>query len=199
MLHQALPWISGQGNAHSETMDDVSLTKGPMGIAKRLILLSCIGGMCVGCDQVTKGYVKSELPEPLTLSYFGNAIRLQYEENSGGMLSFGANLSNASRYLLLTVLVGVSLFAFALFALFSHRLDLFHLVGFSLIVGGGFSNLLDRISNNGAVIDFLVIRVGDIQTAIFNFADVAILTGVVILLTSLYRKSETRFSKSKPS
>jgi signal peptidase II len=56
------------------------------------------------------------------------------------------------------------------------------ILGGSLIVGGGFSNLVDRIFNRGIVVDFMNMGVGGLRTGIFNVADVAIMAGVGLLL-----------------
>src|SRR5208283_6211099 len=58
------------------------------------------------------------------------------------------------------------------------------LVGFSLIVGGGLGNLVDRLLRDGRVGDFIMVGVGGLKTGIFNFADCAVLAGCAVLLFS---------------
>jgi signal peptidase II len=60
-------------------------------------------------------------------------------------------------------------------------------LGFALVLGGGLSNLLDRILKDGRVIDFMMLKFGGMQTAIFNFADVMIIMGISVLLFELWR------------
>jgi len=156
-----------------------------MGVLKRISLIVLVAGSCVGCDQVTKGIAKSGLLDSNPVSLFGDTIQLQYEENHGGMLSLGVGLSPEGRFLVLTVFVGICLFGFLLFAIMNHMLRLPHIVGLSLVVGGGLGNLLDRLTNNGAVIDFLILEIGSVRTAVFNLADVAIVIGFVSLLLSI--------------
>ena len=50
-----------------------------------------------------------------------------------------------------------------------------------MVVAGGISNLVDRIAM-GSVIDFLNVGVGPFRTGIFNVADVAIVTGIGLLI-----------------
>jgi signal peptidase II len=52
------------------------------------------------------------------------------------------------------------------------------------VLGGGLSNLIDRLLRGGVIIDFVVITVGPIKTAIFNVADLTIFVGLVILVLS---------------
>lgn len=61
-------------------------------------------------------------------------------------------------------------------------LSSFAVASSALIIGGGLSNLIDRIINQGAVIDFMNIGVGSLRTGIFNVADVAIMVGMFIFV-----------------
>jgi signal peptidase II len=53
-------------------------------------------------------------------------------------------------------------------------------VSVALIVGGGVSNLIDRMRYGGYVVDFLNVGIGPVRTGIFNVADMAIMVGVVL-------------------
>ena len=50
------------------------------------------------------------------------------------------------------------------------------------MISGGFSNLYDRITNHGGVVDFMNMGVGSLRTGIFNVADMAIMAGVLLLV-----------------
>jgi len=60
-------------------------------------------------------------------------------------------------------------------------------IAVSLVLGGGFGNLIDRISKDGRVIDFLNVGVGSLRSGVFNLADVAISIGIIWLFI-LYTK-----------
>ena len=64
------------------------------------------------------------------------------------------------------------------------RLNYFIVFGFSLFIGGGIGNLWDRVFNNGAVVDFMLIQIGPLKTGIFNVADVVIIIGGGMLIIS---------------
>jgi signal peptidase II len=68
------------------------------------------------------------------------------------------------------------------------------LLGVSVFVAGGVSNLLDRIVY-GNVIDFMNVGVGPLRTGIFNVADMAVILGAAIVLWAGYR-SESDVSES---
>jgi signal peptidase II len=150
--------------------------------ARKLILISILLVSSIGCDQTTKELAKSSLQDSFPQSLLNGFLLLQYAENPGGMMSFGAGLHPEVRFWFLTVFVGVMLFGILLFTLFNRKLTSLQIAALTLIVGGGFSNLLDRLFNDGHVIDFLNIGIGTLRTAIFNVADVVILLGTVLLL-----------------
>ena len=56
------------------------------------------------------------------------------------------------------------------------------LIAFVLLFGGGVSNLIDRLINNGRVVDFVSIGIGPLRTGIFNVADVYIMAGVLLIV-----------------
>lgn len=154
---------------------------------KKLILIGILLVSCIGCDQATKEIAKSSLQVSFPQTWFNGFVRFQYAENPGGMMSFGAGLHPEVRFWFLTVFVGVMLGGILLFTFFSHKLSPPQIIALTLIVGGGFSNLLDRLLNDGHVIDFLTIGFGTLRTAIFNLADVTILLGTLLLLLSTSR------------
>ena len=57
------------------------------------------------------------------------------------------------------------------------------------MVGGGFGNLIDRIFNEGRVIDFVNIGIGSLRTGLFNKADISITLGEVWFLFVYVRDS----------
>jgi signal peptidase II len=86
------------------------------------------------------------------------------------------------RHAVFVTSVSIFLLAFTLFVIRSRKLSSFALIACALIIGGGLGNLIDRIINQGAVIDFMNIGVGSLRTGIFNVADVTIMLGVLIFI-----------------
>ena len=58
-----------------------------------------------------------------------------------------------------------------------------YLASISLILGGGIGNLIDRIFNEGLVVDFIDFRL--INFPIFNFADICAVCGAGLLLITV--------------
>jgi signal peptidase II len=150
---------------------------------KRVTILILLLLACVGCDQTTKYTARQLLPQDDTLSLAGDTIRLQYIENAGAFLGMGASLSQGLRFWLFTVavLLGLSGLFFYLISS-SHTLEWAPAVALSLVLGGGTSNLIDRLVYKGAVVDFLNLGIGPLRTGIFNLADLAIVVGTGLLV-----------------
>ncbi|MBP1647517.1 MAG: signal peptidase Aspartic peptidase, family [Bacteroidetes bacterium] len=146
---------------------------------------------CAGCDQYTKSLAREDLEPGQPVSYLGGFVRLQYEENAGGMLSVGSDLPESLRFWVFTVTVGLFLFGILSVVCIHPKLAVGDRFSGALIVGGGFGNLIDRLQYNGFVIDFLNIGLGPIRTAVFNLADVAVLSGAALLLVRHLRKAAT--------
>ena len=153
------------------------------------VLLCLLLVATAGCDQVTKQYAITELSGARDQSFLGDTLRLQYHENPGAFLSFGAGWNPKTRVAVFQVANGLFLLAIAIFALRSHWSWLGAL-GLGLILGGGVSNLIDRVAF-GRVVDFLNVGIGPLRTGIFNVADVAIMAGVACLLWEGFRNSYT--------
>ncbi|HEY6621310.1 MAG TPA: signal peptidase II [Steroidobacteraceae bacterium] len=143
-----------------------------------MLTLSC----CVGCDQVSKSAARSLLHSGVTESLFADSLRFQLTENPGSFLSLGASLPEQLRFALFTAAVAVILVGLLSAALFARRLSTARFVALALLAGGGISNLIDRLINDGRVTDFLNVGIGTLRTGIFNLADMAILAGALFLV-----------------
>ncbi|WP_096361193.1 signal peptidase II [Sulfuricaulis limicola] len=148
----------------------------------RIVVVAITLLSCVGCDQATKAVAKEYLPRNEVLSFAHDTFRLQYVENPGAFLSIGASLPEKARGLLFTVGIATILFGILSYLLFAPALQQTTIFSLSLIVGGGLSNLFDRMAYRGYVVDFLNIGIGNLRTGIFNIADVAITVGAIVLI-----------------
>jgi len=148
----------------------------------RLGLVVLILIACTSCDRMTKTIAKESLASSSPISLLGDSIRIEYTENLGAILGLGANLPSRVRFLFFVVFASLILAITLAFAVNTHSFSLMPLIGLSLIAAGGIGNLLDRLFNNGAVIDFVSFGMGPLRTGIMNVADVATVIGVVTFL-----------------
>jgi signal peptidase II len=157
----------------------------------RLALVVVILIVCTGCDQMTKNIARESLAASAPISLLNDSIRMEYSENPGAILGLGASLPGEIRFLFLVVFVSVILATTLIGAVKTHSFNVMQVAALSLVTAGGLGNLLDRIFNNGLAIDFVRLRIGPFQTAIFNLADVAIMAGgAAFLLFSVKGKSK---------
>jgi len=164
-----------------------------MTLYRRLTIIIFVSLLSIIIDQATKSIAAEHLP-PYSYaddsqSYWYDTVRIGYTENSGVFLGLGNNLSDEVRFGLFVVLVSFLLIGLLWYLIRNQELTPLSLVGLSLVFSGGVSNLYDRITNNGAVIDFVNMGIGSLRTGIFNIADVAIMLG--LLLFVLFQTKET--------
>ncbi len=149
---------------------------------KRWSIILSLLVVTTACDQGTKYLATEHLVGKGRISMAGDVFRLQYSENSGAFLSMGADLPDPVRKIIFTVLVAVILGGFLIYLLRSKELNRMSVIAGGLMVGGGIGNLIDRVFNDGAVVDFLNLGIGSLRTGIFNVADMAIMAGLFLFI-----------------
>jgi len=153
----------------------------------RALLFVSVLVACVGCDHASK-YAATALIEPTeVISLASGALRFEVVYNAGAFLGLGARLPPLVRTLLLGGLVPLGLLVLVAGVLRSAAATSFQLAALGLIVGGGFGNWIDRILHDGHVTDFVSLGFGPLRTGIFNFADVAVVGGMLALLLASRR------------
>lgn len=146
-----------------------------------------IVAVSVGLDQWTKKLAVDYLQGEPDQFFLGELFRLTFVENRGAFLSLGANLSEGMRNILLNIFPALLLVALFVYLLRSRSINKWQVLGLAFIVGGGLSNIVDRIMY-GHVVDFLHMKAFGLQTGIFNVADMAIMLGMFIMLPFAFQK-----------
>ena len=149
---------------------------------KKLTTLAVVLIACIGCDQSTKYTAKHYLEGRGVYSFIGDTFRLGYSENTGAFLGLGASLPERVRTFIFSGLVAIFLLMFLIYVIRSSDVSKTGIIASALIIAGGLSNLIDRLVNNGAVIDFMNLGIGSLRTGIFNVADMAIMLGAFLLI-----------------
>lgn len=129
-------------------------------------------------DQLTKWLVVSnmELHESIHLIKFGDTqvLNLSYYLNDGSAFSMFEGQTT-----MLIVVTCAMMTAMLVAMLIGKVKRTSYILAFSLVIGGGVGNLIDRVFNDGKVIDFIDVRI--INFAIFNFADICAVCGGILL------------------
>ena len=142
--------------------------------------------ICILLDQASKAVARQRLIGAPARELASGLLRIEYAENPGAFLSLGANLPSETRFVMFTVLVVALLIGLAAFVLrMPDDTPMAVVVAIALVIGGGLSNLIDRLVNDGRVVDFMQLGVGPLHTGVFNVADVAIMGGLALMLVAL--------------
>ena len=136
-------------------------------------------------DRITKNLIlrHSEIHNTIFINDFLN-FDLVWNTGIGfGLLS----LSNVFFYNLITILI----FLIIIYIVYMFKkLSMIERYYFSLILGGAVGNFYDRVDLN-AVPDFIDLHYKNFHWFTFNFADIFITLGVLLLiLTSIFKKNE---------
>lgn len=147
-----------------------------------LIFLLILGAVLIAADQLIKWWVVENLMPVKVMDFirFGDleVLGLRYCENTGAAFS---SFSGARWFLV--ILVTVMLAVLLVFSVrYKHKRPLF-LISSVMIMSGGVGNLIDRI-RLGYVIDYLDVKL--FNFAVFNFADICVVVGAILLLIFLF-------------
>lgn len=133
-----------------------------------IILVSAL----LGLDLVLKYLVSSYLT---TVNIIDNFFSLTYVLNDGAAFSLFA-----SRTYLLILIAIICLF-FIIYELKNNLDDRMLSIGYSLALAGLLGNFLDRLID-GYIIDYLSFKILGYNYPIFNFADILIVVGIIVVI-----------------
>ena len=156
------------------------------GIVKvqRYKLLIFVAAIVVILDQFTKAVITNYFILHQSIEVIRGLFNITYIRNPGAAFGILRDVSGTFRTIFLT---GISCTALIIiFFVYRNIKDTASRIAFSLIAGGAFGNLIDRI-RFGEVIDFLDFYIGRYHWPAFNVADSAITVGVFIAVLFLYR------------
>ena len=140
----------------------------------------------VGCDQATKVMARKHLKGKETIRVVGTVFILTYAENSGAFLSMGSGIPQPFKTIFLTVMPVLFLVGFTVYIFRTQKLTNIETVFLVSIIGGGVSNIFDRITHGGYVTDFMNFGIGGLRTGSLNVADLSIPFGLIFYLIASY-------------
>ena len=145
---------------------------------KKLIKMFILVASTVILDQLIKLVVIKYLYNS-SIVIISNLLNLTYIENTGGAFGIGSN------NILFFIIVNIVIISLVIRFIISGKNEINDLVLISLglIISGGIGNLIDRIFR-GFVIDYIDINPW-VKYPIFNFADICIFIGCIIIIINL--------------
>lgn len=162
-----------------------------------LLLFLAVG--LFGCDHATKFAAKASLEGsaavPIAPDVLRGAVELRYTQNDDIAFSAFHLLGVPRSPILLVSLASVAIAFLSITVLLAMRrarastgpeaepVQVASQVGFALVLGGAFGNLVDRIVR-GYVVDFIHVR----GWPVFNVADIAVVAGALMIALAHVRR-----------
>jgi signal peptidase II len=129
----------------------------------------------IALDQYTKSLVRKHIPLGTSwnpVSWLEPFVTFTHTQNTGIAFGLFPGVSILFIVLILLIIVAVIVY-YKKYAPPSWLLT----ISFGLLVGGALGNLIDRLTQNGNVTDFINVRIW----AVFNIADSSIVVGALLL------------------
>lgn len=153
-------------------------------IRQRLVPLMLIAATVFALDQLSKYYLLVHVDLPMRAPVQVNDyFTLVMAWNRGVSFSMFSRMGEWMPLILTVAAVVISALLVRLALKSPHSLER---MGYAMVVGGALGNAFDRV-RFGAVADFFYFHVGALGWPAFNVADMAIVSGVGLLLLTLMR------------
>lgn len=131
--------------------------------------------LVVFLDRVTKIFFSDILSLGQSLPIVRGVLHMTLVHNTG--IAFGLFKDQGVVFIIIPVIaIALLVYNIHYYRRFQNQISEFYIIGFSLILGGAFGNLVDRVLF-GYVIDFIDLRIWPV----FNIADSAITIGALII------------------
>ena len=150
-------------------------------LMKRLTLFSLI---IVLIDQIIKLIVTNSMNIYESIQVINNFLNITYVRNIGAAFS----LLSGNIFLLSSVSI-IALILIYIFLLKDKKLSKIQIYLYSLLIGGIIGNLIDRIFRR-YVVDYIDLNIFGYNFPVFNFADICIVLGVLLLLVAVIKKED---------
>lgn len=144
-----------------------------------------IGFIVLLIDQIVKLIIKNVLSLNQEVIVIKNFFSIHYLQNEGAAFSI---FQNKTLFLILTALI--CLVVLITYIQKENNLNKISTISLGLLLAGITGNLIDRLIYK-KVIDFLSFTIFNYDFAVFNIADIAITTGVFLLLISCIKEELT--------
>jgi len=160
----------------------------------RIILIVLLPLAVILCDQISKVIVRQNVESNARIALVDKYLTLTKVENNGAFLSLGNNLPRIF-YVLLMIALPLIVVGFGIYyLLIKDNLSKLFTIGICLFAGGGIGNVIDRIFY-GSVTDFLYFDFVIFHTGVVNIADIAVTTGLFVLIFDAYVNKNKRAPK----
>lgn len=143
-------------------------------------------------DQFTKYLVVTNIANENPIVLIDDFLRLYYIENRGA--AFG--ILQGFRFLFAIITIVVLLVLIIFLVKNYNKVPFIYLLSFSLLIGGTIGNFIDRIRLH-YVVDFISMKFFGHDFAIFNFADMFIVIGTILISIGIVLHDNKRWCMYK--
>ena len=140
-----------------------------------------------GLDRLSKIYVIELIQTKKSEIFIYDFLNFTLNWNTG--IAFGLLSSNANLFYHLVSALILLIIIYLIYLMV--KSDKFEKIIFSLIIGGALGNLYDRL-NYYAVPDFIDFHLGSFHWFTFNFADIFISVGIIMIILKQLLQSEQK-------
>jgi signal peptidase II len=135
-------------------------------------------------DQVTKAFVRREIPLHDSVTVVPGVLNLVHVRNTGAAFGFLNGVEFPCKATVVALVATAALVGIALYAARESSHERLSRIGLALILGGALGNLVDRLFI-GSVVDFIDVVFGSWHFWAFNVADSAITLGVAAMILDM--------------
>lgn len=150
---------------------------------KKLILILSV--ILLSVDQIIKLFIAKSMDLYSSIKLIPNFLNLTYVKNTGAAFS----ILQGGRIFFI-ILGIISLIILIRFIYLDKKISKFDIISYSLVLAGITGNLIDRIVYGG-VIDYISINLPFYDMPIFNFADMCIVIGILMVIYIMVIKGDS--------
>lgn len=146
------------------------------------------------CSADKSGYILTQRVRTKSIDLVDDFLEFRYAENCGAAFGILHNAPVIFRSVLFSTAASLAIVALIWMFVSGSGGPLFA-YSVPLVTSGAIGNLIDRV-NNGYVVDFIRIYIHDVfEWPTFNFADMTITVGVILLLLDGLRRPSVKAEK----
>lgn len=154
--------------------------------------LPLIAGFVFSLDQISKAWIINTLNVGETIQVIPALYPyFQFTRSMNTGIAFGMGEGGSMIFLVLSIIIVFVLMYLYIRSAQDARLQ--H-IAFAIVIGGALGNVIDRIQH-GHVVDFFHVVIPNLISNVSNFADHAIIIGVVLLLIDSYLEEQREKQK----
>lgn len=147
---------------------------------RKILLISCL---VLSLDQISKAVVDITMKIGESIPIIKNFFYITYYQNNGA--AWGILSERIPLLIILSLVVLLIIYRY----MYSFKTNKRNIMAFGFLIGGIVGNLIDRVMF-GYVKDFFDFYIFNYNFPIFNFSDIAIVIGIILLIIAILRGEE---------